>query len=473
MLYILLAFNLLAVLSVVFVERKKPEEALLWVAIISLIPFVGLLLYLILGSTLRIKAVYHLRTGNLRQEYRRILDERLSQVKAEKIKPLEAFSGLESQVIHFNTNYTKSMLTYRNKVDIYTSGAKKYQALFADLSEAKETIHIVYYGIHNDEIGWKLVDILAKKAQEGVTVRVLFDGLGSFLTPSSMFKPLMKAGGHVRRIKPLFTHYRNHRKIVVIDGHIGYTGGMNIGRKYVNANPRKRPWRDTQVRIQGEAVYSLQYYFLYDWLYANKANKSGITEDSVTPLFPENTIAEPLACQVIGSGVDTDQENMKMVYLRLITSARKRIVIQTPYFVPDETLLESLRIAAASGIEVVLMLPKQKSSFFLEPVTHYYIGRLIPYGAKVLLYDGYIHAKTITIDGDITAIGSVNMDVRSLTLDDEICVVFYGSSMDEAYGKVLDEDKAHCEEMDYIAFSNRGALQRVKERFFLLFAPLM
>lgn len=178
-------------------------------------------------------------------------------------------------------------------------------------------------------------------------------------------------------------------------------------------------------------------------------------------------------CQVVSGGVDTYRANMKLSVVRLITAARERIVLQSPYFVPSDSVLEALQIAAASGVDIRLMLPAQRSSFFLEPATKYYIEQLLPYGIRVFLYDGYVHAKTMAIDGDITCIGSVNMDIRSLEIDDEVQVIVYDEGFAARHAAVLAEDFARCREMDYAAFAGRGLWQRMKERLFQLFSPLM
>lgn len=277
----------------------------------------------------------------------------------------------------------------------------------------------------------------------------------------------------MKRIKPFLTHFRYHRKIVVIDGVVGYVGGMNIGSKYVGDSPQKTPWRDTQVRIKGDAVPLLQYYFLCDWLYANGSKNPIDALEEQSFLSPTIEHIHELPCQVIGSGVDTDKQVMKLSYLRMVSLARERIVIQTPYFIPSSSLLESLKVALSSGVEVVLMLPGRKSSFFLDPATRSYVAELVPLGLKVFNYDGYLHAKTLRVDRTITSIGSVNIDIRSLEVDDEICAVFYGEEAAQRYDEILAEDIKRSEELDYEAFLKRGLAKKFAERFFLLFSPFM
>ncbi|MDL2220661.1 cardiolipin synthase [Eubacteriales bacterium OttesenSCG-928-N14] len=461
--------NIISTISVIFIERKKPHEALLWVLILNAFPLGGMLLYLAFGSTLWIKITYKIRSGKADEHFRSVMEEVVKQPQMEDIYKL--LSESQKKCLSFNQQYSHSYPSPRNRIEILTSGKEKYERLFEDLSNAQHSINIVYYGIHNDWVGKRLMEILSERACAGVDVRLLYDGMGSFLTPSRFFKKLRKAGGKVKAIKSLFTHFRNHRKIVVIDGLIGYTGGMNIGKKYVGEKKDKTPWRDTQIRIEGDGVYFLQYFFVYDWLFAYPRKK--FTDEQIIQLFPQHDINELMVGQVIGSGVDRDEYAIKMAYLRMVSAAQKRIVIQTPYYIPNTSLQNAITIAASSGIEVIIMLPQRKSSFFLQPTTRYYISELLSYGVKVWLYDGYLHAKTITIDDEITCIGSVNIDIRSMEVDDEICMCVYDAAFAQRHMHTIEDDLAHSAPLDVEAFNKRPLWQRFAERIFALFAPLM
>lgn len=470
---VLLTINLILIFTIIFVDHKKSGEAVLWVLVLILLPVVGILFYLSFGSTIGIRLTYKIKSHRLSQEYRSFWLDELESVKNKKIPlPCGSDTGMQDLIL-FNLNYCESLLCEKNEVDILTDGREKYRLLFEDIENARESIHIVYYGIHRDTIGLALVELLRKKAKQGVKVRLMYDGVGSFGTPKKMFAPLRRAGGMVKKIKPYLTHFRNHRKIVVIDGKIAYTGGMNIGEKYAGMDRVKTPWRDTQIRVLGDAVYLLQYYFLYDWFFVHPLSKVGLYDDELTALFPSHTVASELPCQVIASGVDTDKEFIRMSYLKLIASAKKKILLQTPYFIPDSTILDALKIAAASGVSIEIMLPGVKSSFFLQPVTNHYIAELLEYGVKVYHYHGYLHAKTLSIDDCVTVIGSVNMDIRSLSVDDEICTVFYSSAFAKRHEEQFALDRQNSDLLDNAAFLKRGMLQKAVERFFLLFAPLM
>ncbi len=306
----------------------------------------------------------------------------------------------------------------------------------------------------------------------------------------------------------------------MIDHAISYIGGMNIGKKYANLDKVKTPWRDTQVRMVGPCAQVLDEYFLTDWLCAVRRRDWDGAVAYVDSIHPRTDGQNANLCQFIVGGVDTDKESVKMCYLSMIRSAKKRIRIQTPYFIPDASILDALKTAAAAGVEIELMIPGIKASFFLDPVTTYYCGQLLGYGAKIYKYSGYIHAKTLVVDEELCCIGSVNMDVRSLKVDDEICGVFYANSkiykysgyihaktlvVDEElccigsvnmdvrslkvddeicgvfyansivnrYSQQYDTDIGRCRVYPLEEFVSRSTWERFIESFFLMFAPLM
>ncbi len=464
---ILFLIYILLILMVIFVERKRPTEALLWVVIMICLPYFGTVLYLIFGSTFAIRLTSAVRKKKLSSgPYRKDVSWAVSADE-------KNLSDLDLQVARFNRVYNGSLLTCCSCADFYTDGERHYGQLFRDLRDAEECIFIEFYTIHHDVIGKHLVSLLTEKAKEGVEVRVMCDFIANLSTPEKLFRPLVKAGGKVIRVKPYFTHYRSHRKIVSIDRRISYIGGMNIGKQYANMDPVKNPWRDTQIRLEGACTEILNTYFLTDWfcsLRRSQWNEEIAFLNSLAPMEYEQT--ESL-CQFIAGGVDTDKEAVKMCYLSMIRSAKKRIRIQSPYFIPDASVLDALKTAAASGVEIELMIPAVKASFFLDPVTDSYSGQLLEYGMKVYKYRGYIHAKTMVIDDELCCIGSVNMDMRSLMVDDEVCGVFYENSLVREYNRIYDADLKCCDPYILEQFLCRSRKQKLLEGIFLPFAPLM
>ena len=463
---ILLIVYISLILMVLFVERKSPTEALLWVFILICLPYLGMILYLIFGSTIAIKLTAFFRNRRLRRYFPSKTP--ISQ------KPSEAaLSDEDRQVIHFNTIYNQSTLTSFQNSQLFTNGESHYRQLFKDIRLAKNCIYVEFYTIHHDLVGEALVKALSEKAREGVTVLVMCDFIANLSTPSKMFKPLIDAGGKVIRVKPYLTHYRSHRKIVAIDHHISYIGGMNIGKQYANMGKKKNPWRDTQVRLEGPCTTILDRYFLADWLCTIRKKDWDQTIHYIQSIeHPIEKNTDDL-CQFIVGGVDTDKEAVKMCYMSMIRSAKYTIRIQSPYFIPDASILDALKTAAASGVQIELMIPGIKASFFLDPVTTYYSGKLLEYGAHVYKYNGYIHAKTMVIDDELCCIGSVNMDMRSLMVDDEVCGVFYSNPFVHQYIDIFSEDIKHCTTYSWEDFQKRSRKDRFMEDICLPFAPLM
>lgn len=464
---ILFGIYIAMILMVIFVERKHPTEALLWVVIMICLPYIGTVLYLIFGSTTAIRLTAAFRKKKLKEQPYNI--DALAAVAIDE----STLSESDLEVVRFNTVYNTSELTCYSKADLYTDGESHYTQLFYDIKNAQKSVFIEFYTIHHDIVGEKLVEYLTKKAQEGLEVWVMCDFVANLSTPKKMFQPLVRAGGRVVRVKPYLTHYRSHRKIVSIDQKIAYIGGMNIGKQYANMDRRKTPWRDTQIRLEGAGASVLNKYFLQDWLCSITRSDWEPTASYLRSLENESYERTASLCQFITGGVDTDKESVKMCYLSMIRSAKRRIRIQSPYFIPDASVLDALKTAAASGVETELMIPGIKASFFLDPVTNYYSGQLLEYGAKVYKYKGYIHAKTMIIDEELCCIGSVNMDMRSLMVDDEVCGVFYENMLVHRYNQIYDKDILSCIPYTWEQFRKRGRKERVMESIFLPFAPLM
>lgn len=467
---LLVLFWILLVVSVIFFENKNPGEAVFWVVMIVCIPYVGVVLYILFGSTVSIKLTRFVRKRRFTAEWRK---HAYDSVQFTQNDDAQSFSRVNSKVIRFNRRYNHCPLTACSDYKFFLDGKSHYEQLFKDIDNATESIHILFYTIHNDSAGHALVAALTEKAKQGVKVWVMFDALANFSSPPSMYRVLKKEGAVVKRLKPFVHQFRSHRKIVIIDSKIGYIGGMNIGNKYMSMNKRKTPWRDTQIRLTGDCICELEEYFLKDWIgvLSKKQCLSMVPEFFDIAARMEKKGGIP--CQFVAGGVDTDDESIKKCYLSLIGSAEKSIKIQSPYFVPDKSVLDALQIAASSGVSVEIMLPKMKSSFFLDPVSRYYSGQILKFGAKVYKYKGYIHAKTLTVDDELCCIGSVNLDIRSLCIDDEICGIFYDTALVNQHLKIFENDLINCEEYTYRQFENRSSGQKLAEHVFLLSAPLM
>ena len=335
-------------------------------------------------------------------------------------------------MVLLNLEAADAVYTADNEIEIYTDGKEKFAALCEEIRKAEKFIHIQYYIIRNDELWQPIEKLLAEKVKEGVEVRLLYDSMGCRGMKKKDWKRIRREGIQVGEFFPAFLgrlqlrmNYRNHRKIVVIDGKTAFVGGFNIGREYIGLDPKFGYWRDTHLRIRGSAVLSLNIRFILDWNYTTKENL--FMSDLYFPQ-PEKKKPGEEAVQIISSGPDSKWQNIRNVYLKMISKARKSIYIQTPYFIPDESVMDAICIAAMSGVDVRVMIPCKPDHPFVYWATYSYIGDLLEAGAKCYTYDnGFLHAKGMVVDGLVSCYGTANMDIRSFKLNFEVNAVIYSS----------------------------------------------
>ena len=347
-----------------------------------------------------------------------------------------------------------------------------------DIRRAKKHVHLLYYIIRNDTLGRELVALLTKKAQEGVEVRVMYDSLGSMLSVGRMFKPLIAAGGDVVAFSPLlFTvsshlrlNYRNHRKITVVDGQVGYVGGMNVGDEYCGRHKRLYPWRDTHLRLTGTSVSFLQERFLFDWISVTEQEPE---EPDFERFFTSPLRRGNLAVQIASSGPDTETSSIKYGLLELLYAAKKNVYIQTPYFTPDDSFIDALRIASCAGVDIRLMIPGIADHLIVGAATNSYAWQLMESGVKVYRYKGFLHAKTMVIDGTTATIGTTNIGARSFSLHFEVNAFIYDRDFARECERIFLQDQQHCQELDMDWFRSRNPAVRASYGLCRLFAPLM
>lgn len=380
------------------------------------------------------------------------------------------------KLIHYNDNTSGAMLTTNNEVEVFTDGEKKFADLRLQMEKAKHYIYIQYYIIKPDEVFASMIPILMRKAAQGVEIRILYDRMGGRFMPKQCWEKLREAGIRVSafcpralRYVPMRINYRNHRKIVVIDGRIGYIGGFNIGREYISKEPRFGYWRDTHLRIMGDAVYGLETRFAMDW-------KEASGEDL---RFEEHyvlaeTARGEAAIQIISSGPDTRKCQIRNNYLELFYGAAEHIYIQTPYFVPDDAVLSALKMAAESGVDVRLMIPCKPDHPFVYWATCSYMGQLLMSGARCFVYEnGFLHAKGVMADGQISCCGTANLDIRSFRLNFEVNAVIYDADVVRRLEMDFLKDMEVCREITAKEYQNRGLWMRVRERGSRLLSPLL
>ncbi len=460
------------VLSVLFLERRREASMTSWLLIFILLPFVGFAVYAIFGRDMSKKKVFRLYQAE--EELRRELSAANLAAYGEKRQAIRQNLRDRTEVLDFTFRLSPAGLTFDNQVQVFTDGALKFRAFMEDLRQARREIHILTFIYQGDGLGGELRQLLVEKAREGVKVRLLLDHFGSFGVSHGYFKELEEAGGRVYfsfPIRPgnLQLNNRNHRKIAIIDGHTAFIGGFNVGDEYLGLSRKRGYWRDTHLRIRGSSVIDLQTRFILDW-----RNAGG--EDLVLDgrFFPEAESQGQAAVQILSSGPDSQLEEIKLTYLEMISRARDYIYFQTPYFVPDEAMLEALRIALIKGVDVRLMIPDKKDHAFVYWATYSYIGDLLPLGLKAYAYEnGFLHAKTMVVDGKISSVGSANFDKRSFRLSFETNAFIFDNRFGKMMKDIFLEDLKQSREITEASYRARPLHVRIREPISRLISPVL
>lgn len=472
----LVFFNIIFAIIIVFFQRRDPKSVWTWLLLLYFIPILGFVFYLFVGTDMHKRKMFKVK------EIEDRLNEAIRQQEAslrnkELEKQMPEISGF-SDVAMYNLDTVSAVLSDDNDIDIFTDGNDKFDALIEDMKQAKEFIHIQYYIIKNDVLFQRIVKVLKEKAAEGVQVRILYDGMGGRFVSKKYWKELRRAGILVSEFFPatlrrihLRMNYRNHRKIVVIDNKIGYVGGFNIGKEYIGLDEKFGYWRDTHLRIKGSAVQGLQIRFLLDWNYSAEEN---LLNDVEYMGHCEPGTRDRCETQIIYSGPDCTLPNIRDNYVRLIHKAAKSIYIQTPYFIPDESMMTALLIAIHSGIEVSLMIPCKPDHPFVYWATYSYVGELVMAGAKCYIYNnGFLHSKGIVVDEKVFCYGTANMDIRSFSLNFEVNAVVYDEMKSREMARIFKEDLEQCTLITQEAYEGRTLWIRLKEQVCRLLSPLL
>ena len=369
-------------------------------------------------------------------------------------------------LIHLNGLYGGSFYTQNNSVSILTGGKHKFRSLMRDIKNAKSSINIMYFIIKNDAVGRRFLQALTQKAREGIEVRLLLDAMGSRQINDRVLGDFIRAGGKRAYFFPpklkfinVRFNYRNHRKLAVIDGSIGYIGGFNIAREYLGMKKKFGFWRDTHLRVTGNCVHDINARFLLDWRFASKEKLV------LSQAFYSDVIdGGKSGVQIVSSGPDSQRVAVKRAYMKMITSARKNVYLQTPYFVPDESILESLKMAAQSGVDVRIMIPCMPDHIFVYWATYSYVGELIQSGGRAYIYDnGFLHAKTLMVDGEVASVGSANFDRRSFVLNFEANAIIYDAREARKLEAIFEKDMESCHELTRELYAERSLWIRCKE----------
>ena len=464
---VLYFLTVLAVIVVVLSENRNPVKSMAWVLVLILLPILGLVIYLMFGRSL--KGMKLISRSNLR-DLRRMNDF------DEHTEFEDGLTEDSRQLISLVNKLTEPHLFYGNDIEVFTSGQDKFEALLRDIEQAQNYVHIQYFIIENDKVGSQLIDMLKRKATEGVEVRVLYDYVGSFYMRPRVLKQMRSAGIEVHpflEVTPanmaFRINWRNHRKVVVVDGKIGYVGGMNIAERYVTGDKKDPAWRDTHLRITGEAVAALQYSFAIDWNFTTRELLMSETMRYTTPPAHSDYLV-----QMMSSGPAGRWNNISIVFLKAIALAKRCVYIQTPYFLPSDPLLKVLQSAALSGIDVRLMIPRKTDARVLRLATASYIKECLLSGIRIYFYEErMLHAKVLIVDDEFVTTGSTNFDFRSFEHNFEFNALIYSKEFNSKMKAVFEEDLGHSTRVSIGKWKQRPLLHKAVESVVRLISPIL
>lgn len=456
---------IVGIIVVIILDNRNPVKTLAWVLVLIFLPFIGLVLYFFFGRSQR-----HERMIN-RKGYDSLLKKPMLEYMAQSSAAIpEEYSRLIS--LFQNTN--QSFPFDGNRLEAFTVGEAMLQALLREMQKAVHHIHVEFYIFEDDAIGRMVRDVLMQKAREGVEVRVLYDDVGCWHVPDRFFETMREAGIEVHcflKVRfPAFTskmNYRNHRKVVVIDGRVGFVGGMNLAERYVRGVPWGI-WRDTHLLIEGKAVHGLQTAFLLDWYFMDR------TLLTKACYFPKGVICGDAWVQVVTSEPVGDWKEIMQGLAMAIYRARKYFYIQTPYFLPTETILVALQTAALSGVDIRLMVPWHADSRLTHWATCSYLADMLKAGVKVFFYrKGFLHSKLMVSDDQLATIGSTNMDFRSFEHNFEVNAFVYDTEFALQMREVFLQDQHDCDQLHLKHWEKRPYSRKMLESFVRLLSPLL
>jgi cardiolipin synthase A/B len=467
-------FTVFSTAVMVIHEKRDPAKTSIWVLILILLPIFGPLFYIIFGQNQRKEKIFNRKGLKDLEQIEQLSRDQLVDIKSEKyITNLRVLNNIG--IITLLLNNSKALLTTHNNVEIFQTGRKTFRSIIETIDKAKQSIHLEFYIIANDEIGNTIKEKLIAKAKSGVEVRLIFDDVGSWSLPKRFIQELRGAGVEVypfMEVKfPLLTskmNYRNHRKIIVVDGSVAFLGGMNIADRYLKGDVFLGTWYDTVLRIEGDAVHMLQLIFLVDWFFVSKKIFSDRKK-----YFPDHTIKQQHPLQITASGPDSDWASIMQAFFVAFTKAKKHIYICTPYFIPNESILTALKTASLSGVDVRLILPGKSDSTVVYWSSMSYVSELLDAGIKVYLFqNGFNHSKILMIDSKFASVGSANMDIRSFEDNFEVLAMIYDEELTHKLELQFHKDIRRSKMINPKQWKNRSTKQNFKESLARLFSPL-
>ena len=464
-LQILYIITIIGIVFVVISENRNPLKTLAWVLVLILLPVAGLVIYYFFGEDHRKKRLIS------RKMHKKLNRNSLDRTeRLDILYPPTTYKRLVNLLNRLNT----APLYGGNKIEFYGSAESMLTSLFLEIEKAEKYVHIQFFIFMDDEIGCKVRDLLLEKVKQGVEVRLIYDDVGSWKAKNKFFRNMEKQGiqvGSFLKVKmPVLTsrvNYRNHRKVVVIDGKVGFMGGMNIADRYLKGI-NGGIWRDCHFKVEGKAVYGLQSSFLIDWY---SVTKEFLSSQRYFP--PMETQGDNLM-QIVTSGPTGEYKEIHQGIFHAIANAKEYVYIQTPYFIPTDTLMLAIQTASMSGVEIRLMLPKKADTVFVHIASMSFIKDLLRSKVKIEFYEpGFLHSKLLVIDDSLVIVGSANMDVRSFEHNFEINAFIYDEETALIAKNIFLEDMESCVSVDPEEWFDRPWYRRFPESVLRLFTPLL
>lgn len=466
--------TVLAIGLVIFMENRNPSSTFAWILLLAILPIVGIVFYFLFGQNYFKRRKYDKKLQQDLEAFEQI--DNNQHITTMAPKDLSSFTPGQRQLLGLSQRIARTPFSTATHTKVLTNGQETFSELLMELKNAKHHIHMQYYIYRPDQIGREIQQVLIAKAKAGVEVRFMYDIVGS-LGISKRFLDEMRAAGievgifggeHFLSFSSR-VNYRNHRKIVVIDGNTGFIGGLNVGDEYLSRSKTYGFWRDTHMLFKGEAVRSLQIIFLQDWRYVT--GKTIMAPEYLSPALQETGTG---AVQIISSGPDNETRALKNIIFSMITSAKKSVWLATPYFIPDDDILTALEVAALSGMDVRILFPAKPDKWLPFLASHSYFPSLLKAGVKIYEYEkGFLHSKLLIADGEVATIGTANMDMRSFHLNFEVNALLVQTESVAKIVENFERDLKSTTRIESTVFMKKRLLVRLMESAARLMSPLL
>lgn len=469
---VLITLSVIFIGFVIFFENRHPTQTITWLVVLGSFPLIGFIFYLLFGRNYRKERMFRKKYFLDKQAFLTVEgeDDLRSQEK------LSLMGQHQGKLFRLAQKLGNSPISFDTSTKVLTNGEETFRHITEQLKRARHHIHLEYYIVRHDLIGQEIKEILIQKASEGVKIRFLFDAVGSWQLSKSYINDLRNAGIEAVSFGPVKLpflnnkfNFRNHRKIIVIDGTIGFVGGLNIGDEYLGRNEEIGFWRDTHLMLKGEAVRTLQLIFLQDWYYMT--NHSFLTAEYLSPQLDNKRHG---GVQLIAGGPDNEWSVIKNIFFSMIASAEKSVWIASPYFIPDEDIFSAIKVAALSGVDVRLLVPNRPDKRIVFHASRSYFPELLEAGVKVYEYErGFMHSKIIIVDNELASIGTSNMDMRSFHLNFEVNAFLFRTKSTEELVEEYTNDLKYARQLDMKTFQQRHIGFRILESTARLLSPLL